>query len=187
MSAPTRRRLPGGWKYDADDFAAAMMLGQWGLRLDDLDDNIEDLRALVTNVELPEGTRAELRDGLKFWERERARVVGLVRQDATGLAARDAARWLGMLLREQAQRTAFLIGQRRQAQVQGFSRRGADARRKYSDEDRASWRQLYTDQFARHTKTHAATMIAKAQGLPATAHSSIRDALKAIKKPDKPL
>lgn len=71
------------------------------------------------------------------------------------------------------------------AQLDSFRRTGADAVRKYSDADRAHWRQLRSTRFAHLSELRAAQLIAKACGLSPTAVSSIRAELG--KKAAKPL
>lgn len=67
----------------------------------------------------------------------------------------------------------------------GFRKRGADQVRKYTDADKARWRELRQSKYAHHSENRAAELIAEACGLPPSAKHSIRPALS--KKADKPL
>lgn len=73
-------------------------------------------------------------------------------------------------------RPSASIGLRRSKQVSLFGKRGAKARRKYTEADFENWRRLAASpDLARHSsKRHRAQLIAKREGLPESAAEKIR-------------
>lgn len=55
--------------------------------------------------------------------------------------------------------------------------RATKANRKFTDADRARWRQLRAVEYGTHSKSRAAALIAAHEGLPATATESVRKAI----------
>ena len=97
----TRVKINGAWLYDKRDFTAALLLGlSGGLRLDDLDDEIEAAQA--------EGHQ----DAVRFLEQQRARLLYLLDKDANGDHVRDAARLLAALLREAKHARSVQLGEK---------------------------------------------------------------------------
>ncbi|MFP5397080.1 MAG: hypothetical protein ACLGIT_02040 [Gammaproteobacteria bacterium] len=93
--------------------------------------------------------------------------------------------FVGVLFTYAALDPDLTLGRTRRRQVREFGVKGAAARLKYSDADRARWRRLYAESYARHSARRAAALIAKAEGLPDSAVESVRQALlkKAVTPP----
>ena len=92
--------------------------------------------------------------------------------------------WRAMLMQAHAAMDSDLeLGRSTRRQRKVFGARGAAAIRKYTDEDRARWQRAYRTNYAEHSVSHAAELIAKKEGLP-RAKSSIMKALAPRKKVD---
>jgi len=93
--------------------------------------------------------------------------------------------FVGVLFAYAALDEDLALGRGRRRQVREFAAKGAKARRLYSDADRDRWRGMRDELYARHSARRAAELIAQAEGLPATAVESVRQALlkKAVTPP----
>jgi hypothetical protein len=98
---------------------------------------------------------------------------------------KDDAAEVGRLFREymwgeaqgRVDRKYSAEGINRRKQVRGWSKRGASARRKYSDKDRARWRATAATLYGKSASS-AAEIIRKKEGLPKTALRTIREELR---------
>ncbi len=79
------------------------------------------------------------------------------------------------------------LGAKRRAAERELQTKGTEARRKYTADDRARWRDLRATKFAEHSESRAAALIVKECHLPEAAASSVRAELGRAKKPAKPL
>lgn len=93
--------------------------------------------------------------------------------------------FVGVLFNYAALDEDLALGRGRRRQVREFAAKGAKARRLYSDADRDRWRGMRDELYARHSAKRAAELIAQAEGLPASAVESVRQALlkKAVTPP----
>lgn len=79
------------------------------------------------------------------------------------------------------------LGAKRRAAQRELQSKGSDARRKYTADDRARWRELWATKYAEHSASRAAELIVKECRLPKPATSSVRAELGRSKKAAKPL